>query len=128
MKNRSQQCEITYEDFDSLNMRESILETNQTGNAGCILSESRFNCRIFYNFSSFNLLNRYICGKLLKNKQAASKSRAERLKNNRKINGEIKNYVSISINFRKFRTCAGDALDTGRQLSRQLFNRIEQRS
>ena len=100
MKNRSEPCEITRENARFALYVESILETHQTRNTGCFLSESRFNCRIFYDFSSFNLLNRHICGKLLKNKKAASKSRAERLKKNRKINGEIKNYVSKCINFR----------------------------
>jgi len=45
---------------------ESILETHQTRNAACVLSESSFYYRFLRDFHSFNLLNRHICGKLKK--------------------------------------------------------------
>ncbi len=53
MKNVSQTKEITSEDFDSLNMRESILENNQARKLGFFRSESPFSRRRMYNFDSF---------------------------------------------------------------------------
>lgn len=99
MKNNRQTKEITSEDFDSLNMLESILENNQARTPIYFLAESPFSRRGICHFDSFHCFARNFFRKL-KKKQAVSKSRAERLKKNSKINGEIKNYVSFSINFR----------------------------
>ena len=54
MKNNRQTKEITSEDFDSLNMRESILENNQARKSVYFPSESPFSRRRIYNFGSFH--------------------------------------------------------------------------
>jgi len=66
MKNFSQHCEITREDFDSLFMWKVFWKLIRAGKPICFRSESRFNCRIFYDFDSFNRFNRQFFRKLKK--------------------------------------------------------------
>jgi len=66
MKNNRRIQKITSEDFDSLNMRESLSETHQTRNTRYFLSESSFDCRFLRDFDPFYRSRRHIFRKLKK--------------------------------------------------------------